>query len=104
MGRRKEEERRRRHGGEELVSRERFPHQQLFAATPSVEAKKNLFRVTGAENPGRKKKAREDEQKLMFVDVKNAHFVPPCRDEVFVELPSEFAAHGRYAKLQRWLF
>lgn len=41
---------------------------------------------------------------MMFVDVKNAHFVPPCRDEVFVELPSEFAAHGRYAKLQRWLF
>ena len=39
----------------------------------------------------------------MFVDAKNAHFVPPCRDEVFVELPSEFAAHGRYAKLQRWL-
>ena len=56
VGRGKEEERRRRHGGEELVSRERFPHQQLFAATPSVEAKKNLFRVTGAENPGRKKK------------------------------------------------
>ena len=58
VGRRKEEERRRRHGGEELVSRERFPHQQLFAATPSVEAKKNLFRVTGAANPGRKRPGR----------------------------------------------
>ena len=40
---------------------------------------------------------------LMRVDVKKAHLVPTCRDEVYVELPSEFAAHGRYAKLQQWL-
>ena len=33
-----------------------FPHQQLFAATPSVEAKKNLFRRDGSRESGEKKK------------------------------------------------
>ena len=55
----------------------------LFAATPPLEAKRMLFsRAATRRHDGKWRK-------LMFIDVKKAHLYPECEDEVYIELPSE---------------
>ena len=48
------------------------------------------------------KRGTKDEQKLMFIDVRKAHLnaVVDDQDWVFVELPPEFHANGRFCKNQ----
>ena len=42
----------------------------------------------------------------MFIDVRNAHLNGVMDDQewVFVELPPEFHAYGRFAVIRRWLY
>ena len=41
----------------------------------------------------------------MFVDVRKAHTIPKCMEDVYVELPSECgAAGGMCGKLIHWLY
>ena len=39
------------------------------------------------------------ETKLMFIDVRKAHFIPVCNEKVFVEL-----SDGRVVRLKKWLY
>ena len=75
----------------------------LFAAMPTLEAKKALFRMGATRmksKPGRSK------MKMLFIDVKKAHLNAECKQEnVFVELPPEAEAQpGTCGKLLRWLY
>ena len=71
-------------------------HEDLFAATPPLEALKLLLRTSMVQGDG------EEETKIMFVDVRKAHLIPPCDEEVYVKLPEEFGC--RVVKLRRWLY
>ena len=56
------------------------PRDDLFSAMPPLEAKKAFF----AQIAGVREKRREqgqDEVKLMFIDVKKAHFDAKCDEE-----------------------
>ena len=71
-------------------------HEDLFAATPPLEALKLLLRASMVQGDG------EEETKIMFVDVRKAHLIPPCDEDVYVRLPEEFGC--RVVKLRRWLY
>ena len=62
-----------------------------------------VFRMAAA---GRRKRHDEGKKeiKIMFIDVRKAHLNAECLEEVFVELPVEFKAEGRYARIRRWLY
>ena len=71
-------------------------NEDLFAATPPLEALKLLLRASVVQGEG------EEETKLMFVDVRKAHLIPQCDEEVFVRLPEEFG--NKVVRLRRWLY
>ena len=76
--------------------------EDLFAATPPLEAKKLLFRMAA----GQVGATRTECVKLMFVDVKKAHLNGVVGEgvSVYVELPWEAGAGGKCGKLRRWLY
>ena len=41
---------------------------------------------------------------MMFIDVRKAHLIPKCEEEVYVELPSDFGMPDMCARLKRWLY
>ena len=71
----------------------------LLAATTPLEAKRLLFsRAATRRSDGRKRK-------LMLIDVKKAHLNPPCKEDVYIELPSEVGAGpGVCGKLSYWIY
>ena len=71
-------------------------NEDLFAATPPLEALKLLLRASVIREGG------EEEIKLMFIDVRKAHLIPQCDEEVYVKLPAEFG--NKVVKLKRWLY
>jgi hypothetical protein len=74
--------------------------EDLFAATPPLEAKRTLFSraVTTRRKPG-------GCRKLLFVDARKAHLNPKCTEEVFIQLPDEVGARkGVCGKLNYWLY
>jgi len=74
--------------------------EDLFAATPPLEAKKLLFKwVRRIRNDG-----QMNREKIMLIDVRKAHLNAVCEDEVYVELPIEAKAPGKCGKLLRWLY
>ena len=84
-----------------LVAKEirRDPNEDMFAATPPLEAKKCLFSlVMSTFARGRcKKEARHS--KLLFVDASRAYFYAPSRRPVFVKLPEEDDEPGMCGRL-----
>ena len=79
------------------------PRDDLYVAMPPLEVKKALFALVAGVR-GRRKRRKQDEMKLMFIDVKKAHLNAECDEEEWVELPREFEQWGRYARLKRWLY
>jgi len=73
--------------------------EDLFAATPPVEAKKLLLALAMTEGYGYDAKGRSPELKLDFIDVRRAFFHAPCRREVYVDLPAEDQEPGMCGKL-----
>lgn len=72
----------------------------LFAATPPLEAKRLLLSraatVVGGRRCGRK---------LLFIDAKKAHLNPRCLEDVYIELPKECGVgEGFSGKLNFWLY
>ena len=57
--------------------------------------------VSGVGEKGREKS--HGQVKLVFTDMKNAHFNATCEEEEWVELPEEVKKCGRAAKSKRWL-
>ena len=63
----------------------------LFAATPPIEAIKMLISLAASQ-----KGIRKNIKKLMFIDVSKAYFHAPAQRSVYVELPDEaLEAHER---------
>ena len=71
----------------------------LFAATPPLEAIRVLISRAAIETPSRRRR------KLMFIDAKKAHLNPRCEEDVYIELPAE-AGEGKdmCGKLEFWLY
>ena len=72
----------------------------LFAATPPLEAKRMLLSRAATIIVG------SCSRKLLFIiDAKKAHLNPRCREDVFIELPEECGAGpGICGKLNFWLY
>ena len=61
----------------------------LFAAMPPLEANKALFAFVAGMREKRRVQGH-DEVKLMFLDVKKAHFNAKCDEKEWVQLADEF--------------
>ena len=84
-----------------LVAKEinRSPSDEMFAATPPLEAKKMLFSMAMSNFANGRARKFEGTQKLLFIDVKRAYFYAPARRSVYVSLPDEDPMPGYCAKL-----
>ena len=73
--------------------------EDLFCATPPLEMLRFLLsRQATARADGR-------QRKTMFIDVKKAHLVPKCDEDVYVELPEEAGVKDdECGKLLHWLY
>ena len=72
----------------------------LFAATPPLEAIRAVLSMVATENAD-----GDRVRKLMMIDAKKAHLNSPCEEEVFVALPEEAGAlPGQCGKLNFWLY
>lgn len=75
--------------------------EDLFAATPPLEAKRALFSRAVTR---RNQKCRTP-RKLLFVDARKAHLNPKCDGDVYIRLPEEAGAEsGMCGKLNCWLY
>ena len=71
----------------------------LFAATPPLEAIRMLISRAATNTPSRVRR------KLMFIDAKRAHLNPRCSEDVYIELPPEAGEPpGVCGKLEYWLY
>ena len=89
--------------GRDFKPRREGARDDLFASMPPLEAKKVLFRIVAGVR-GQRRRKREREMKLMFIDVRKAHLNAECNEEEWVELPEEFWRWGRWARIKRWLY
>ena len=89
-----------------LVAKEikRGPSDDMFAATPPLEAKKSLFSMALTQFAKGRAQGVRGTQKLLFVDVRRAYFYAPARRPVFVTLPDEDAQEGMCGRLNFWLY
>ena len=73
--------------------------QELFAATPPLEALMMIPSGAATETHSRERR------KVIFIDAKKAHLNPLCEDEVFIEPPVEAGAgDGFCGQLLHWLY
>ena len=71
--------------------------ENLFSATPPLE----LIRYLISRQATRRKDGRE--RKTLYIDVKKAHLIPKCTQDVYVELPPEAGAReDECGKLMYW--
>ena len=98
------------HGTGEMLVRSRWvardfkakgekDREDLFSATPPLEIIRYLL--------SRQATKRQDgrERKTLYIDVKKAHLVPKCTQDVYVELPTEAGAQAdECGKLEYWLY
>ena len=77
----------------------------LFAAMPPLEAKKMPFIMTFAGGAS-EKRGTKDEQKMMFIDVRKAHFNGVVDDQewVLVNLLLDYHAYSRFARIRLLLY
>ena len=61
--------------------------EDLFAATPLLEAKKMIFSLAATEKF--EEDGTENRNKIDFVDVRRAYFHAKARRDVYIELPEE---------------
>ena len=76
----------------------------LFAATPPLEAKKLLFSMAVAAGIGYEGGLREKGKKLDFIDVRRAYFHAKARRPVYVQLPEEDKEEGQCGRLNKALY
>ena len=84
-----------------LVAKEirRGPNEDMFAATPPLEAKKCLFSMVMTNFARNRCEKFHGKNKLLFVDVSRAYFYAPSRRPVFVKLPEEDDEPGMCGRL-----
>ena len=61
--------------------------EDLFAATPPIEAKRMLMSMAVTEGIGYKRGMREKGMKVDFIDVRRAYFHADAVRDVYIELP-----------------
>ena len=93
-------------GSSRLVAKDikRGPSDDMSAATPPLEAKKNLFSMALTQFAKGRAQGMIDTQKLLFVDVRRAYFYAPARRPVFVTLPDEDSEKGMCGRLNRSMY
>ena len=74
--------------------------EDLFAATPLLEAKKRLFSAAVTEGIGFRCDKKKG-MKLDFIEVRRAYFHSSARRQVFVKLPAEDYATGTRRELEK---
>ena len=75
--------------------------EDLFCATPPLE----LLRLSVSLMVTRSPKDFGRSRKMLFVDAKNAHLVPVCQEDVYIELPAEAECEAdECGKLKHWLW
>ena len=73
--------------------------EDLFSATPPIE----MMRYMISRQATRRKDGRE--RKSMYLDIKKAHVIPLCEQDVYVELPAEAEVQeDECGKLIHWLY
>ena len=89
-----------------LVAKEikRGASDDMFAATPPLEAKKSLFSMAMSQFARGRARSMHGTQKLLFIDVRRAYFYAPARRPVYVTLPDEDAEEGMCGKLNRSMY
>ena len=70
----------------------------LFAATPPLEAKKMLFSLAMTKGVGYHSN-KKGGMKIDFIDVRRAYFHAKCRRDVYIRLPEEDHQEGMCGKL-----
>merc|ERR1712240_1000759 len=89
-----------------LVAREinTSKREDLFAATPPIEAKKILFSLAVTEGIGYQPGCKNQGYKLEFMDVRRAYFHANARRRVYVEIPKEDERLGMCGKLKKAMY
>ena len=89
-----------------LVAKEikRDKRDDLFAATPPLEALKMLLSLAVTEGVGYRKGHRESGHRLEFIDVRRAYFQARARRDVYVQLPEEDWEEGMCGKLVKSMY
>ncbi len=89
-----------------LVAKEikRDKREDLFAATPPLEALKMLLSLAVTEGFGYSKGNRGGGDKIDFIDVRRAYFQAKARRDVYVELPEEDWEEGMCGKLVKSMY
>ena len=84
-----------------LVAQEikRGPSDNVFAATPPLEAKKHQFSMAITQVARGQAHAIKGSQKLLFMNVRRAYFYSPARKTVYVTLPDGDAEESVCGKL-----
>ena len=73
--------------------------EDLFSATPPLE----MMRFIMSRQATHRKDGRE--RKSMYLDIKKAHVIPLCEQDVYVELPGEAEVEDdECGKLIHWLY
>ena len=89
-----------------LVAKEtkRDKREDLFAATPPLEALKILLPLALTEGIGYTKGREEEGMNIEFIDIKRAYLQADARRDVYVELPQEDGQVGMCAKLTKAMY
>ena len=89
-----------------LVAKEikQYNRDDLFAATPPLEALKMLISMAMTEGVGYERGKETEGMKLEFIDIKRAFFHAQARRKVYVELPEEDMAPGKCGKLNKSMY
>ena len=88
-----------------LVAKEinTYKREDLFAATPPLEAKKLLFILAVTAGVGWHY-GKKKQMKLDFIDVRRAYWCAKARREVYVDVPPEMGLTGKCARLKKSMY
>ena len=78
--------------------------EDLFAATPPLEAKKILLSLAVTSGIGYKEGMRKKGKKIDFIDVRRAYFHAKARRVVYVRLPPEDHEEGKCGILRKAMY
>jgi len=89
-----------------LVAQEikRDKREDLFAATPPLEAKNKLMSMAVTEGIGYRNYDRRGGNQLQFIDVRRAYFHAKARRLVYIKLPEEDNQEGMCGKLVKAMY
>ena len=78
--------------------------QELFAATPPLEALKMLLSKAVTEGVGYQRNQREQGMRIEFIDVRRAYFHAKARRRVFIKLPEGEEQEGYCGELEKSMY